>query len=102
MEEKHIILIAVIAFLVFITFSTTDLLNCVNDEGEVEIENSISLKIAIILAVISAISFLGIFINTDVTVSFYLCSMILMLSWGLSVIVANGLVKVIIFVSTSI
>lgn len=102
MEEKHIILIAVIAFLVFITFSTTDLLNCVNDEGEVEIENSISLKIAIILAVISAISFLGIFINTDVTVSFYLCSMILMLIWGLSVIVANGLVKVIIFVSTSI
>ena len=102
MEEKHIILIAVIAFLVFITFSTTDLLNCVNDEGEVEIENSISLKIAIILAVISAISFLGIFINTDVTVSFYLCSMILMLIWGLSVIVANGLVKVIIFVSTTI
>lgn len=42
MEDKHLFIIGIIACLVIITFSTVDLLNCVNDEGEIEIQNSIS------------------------------------------------------------
>lgn len=98
MEDKHLFIIGIIACLVIITFSTVDLLNCVNDEGEIEIQNSISLKIAIILASIFGFSFIGIIIDTDLTVSFYLLSMMAVFLWGFSLFIANELVKLIIFV----